>query len=168
MSRNLFIADTHIGHSGISNKFRKMFSSDEEHDAVIIENIRFEIKKRDTLWILGDSVMKSDKFNMFSDIFNSTMVTNIILGNHCHKDFPRFCLSFPNVNVFGLQKKFGFWLTHAPIHPDELYRGLCVHGHLHDKVIDDPRYFGVSCEQVGYKPISLTDIREQFIKRGVL
>lgn len=34
--------------------------------------------------------------------------------------------------------------------------------------IDEPRYFGVSCEQVGYKPISLTDIREQFIKRGVL
>ena len=168
MSRNLFIGDLHIGHAGVSSKFRKQFTSDEEHDETIIDNVRSSLAKRDTLWLLGDTVFKKEKFQMFDGIFKSCHKTNIFLGNHCHQEFARFCLNYPSVDIFGVTKKFGMWFQHTPMHPDELYGKPCVHGHLHDKVVDNPWYFCVSCEQVDFKPISLDMIREQFIKMGVL
>ena len=52
-----------------------------------------------------------------------------------------------------------FWLSHAPIHPEELRDRINIHGHVHYKNIDDARYFNVSCENIGFKPISLENIR---------
>lgn len=168
MTRNLFIGDLHIGHRGVSEKFRTQFSSDEEHDEIILDNVASSLRKRDTLWLLGDICFKVEKFKLFDKIFKSCQTTNIILGNHCHQAFPRFCLdNYTSVNVFGLQKKFGCWITHAPIHEDELYRAHCVYGHTHNKVIDNPRYLCVSCEQVDFKPVTLEFIRETFTSRGV-
>ena len=168
MSRNLFIGDLHLGHSGISNKFRNQFTSDEEHDNVIIDNILSSVSKRDTLWLLGDIVLKVEKFKMLDSVFKSCMRVNVIMGNHDHQALPRYCMTnFSSVYVYGVVKKFGCWIQHTPIHEDELYRGAVIHGHTHSKSIDNPRYISVSCEQVGYTPISLDEIREKFHSRGV-
>ena len=177
MSRVLFIADIHAGHNGIHNKFRTQFSSEKEHDDFIHHNILSEGNTNTTLWLLGDTYFKSSTFWRLEEIRNKYQQVNIVLGNHCASSLPRFALQFKNVNVYGVQQKYGLWLSHVPIPDYELYRGNCVHGHMHDKVVQDlsvldhysdytdqditdNRYFCVSCEQVDYKPISLNNIKE--------
>jgi calcineurin-like phosphoesterase family protein len=53
----------------------------------------------------------------------------------------------------------GILLTHIPVHPSQLRRGvLNVHGHLHARTINDPRYVCVSLEQTGFRPVRLDQL----------
>lgn len=163
--RHLFIADTHFGHNNIHEKFRNQFSSQEEHDNFIHGNILKEASTQKTLWILGDSFLKTKEFWRLEEYRLKYQQVNIVLGNHCHSGLPRYALQFKNVNVFGVLKKFGFWLSHVPVPDYELYRGNSIHGHMHDKVVVDKdgtidkRYFCVSCENIDYTPITLSEIK---------
>jgi hypothetical protein len=60
--------------------------------------------------------------------------------------------------------KIPFVVTHIPVHTSEVedrWKGN-IHGHLHDKIIDDSRYVNVSCEQTGYTPVDKDYIYEQY------
>lgn len=179
MEQHLFIADLHFGHNGIHEKFRTEFDSQEDHDDCIHGNILAAASTTKTLWILGDSFLKTNEFWRLEEYRLKYQQVNIILGNHCHTGLPRYALQFKNVNVFGVQKKFGYWLTHVPVPYSELYRGKCIHGHTHsnkvgewehveygfggveaDIFVEDKRYFCVSCENINYAPISLQKIKE--------
>ena len=59
MSRVLLISDTHFSHKNIC-KFRADFSTPEEHDETIFNNIMKTVNKRDTLWMLGDIAFDLD------------------------------------------------------------------------------------------------------------
>ena len=159
--RHVFIADTHFGHNGISDKFRNQFNSDKEHNDFIHNNIMMEGCRQKTLWILGDTFFKTREFWRLEEYRRVYQQVNVILGNHCHSGLPRYALQFKNVNVFGVVKRFGVWLTHVPVPEYELYRGNCIHGHLHDKKVpvQPDKYFCVSCENIDYKPISLGKIK---------
>jgi calcineurin-like phosphoesterase family protein len=57
--------------------------------------------------------------------------------------------------VYGAASMSGMILTHVPVHPDQLkyrFKGN-IHGHLHSHVVDDSRYYNVSCEQINLTPI---------------
>ncbi len=164
MSKVFLISDTHFGHNGISDKFRREFSSDEEHNETIHDNIMNCCGKNNTLWILGDVCFKQDQFWRVETYASSFESVNICLGNHEHRSFAEFCC-MKGVKVHGVVKKWGFWLSHAPIHPQELYRGKNIHGHVHDNTVPDPNYFNVSCENIGYKPILLQQLKEIFHDR---
>lgn len=140
MEQHLFIADTHFGHSNIHEKFRTQFESQEEHDTYIHNNILEAGDKTKTLWILGDSFLKEREFWRLDEYRKKYQQVNIVLGNHCHTGLPRYIFRvdkggqpvFNNVNVFGVLKKFGFWLSHVPVPDYELYRGHNIHGHCVD------------------------------------
>ncbi len=175
--KQMFIADTHFGHSNIHKKFRTSFSTQEEHDRTIHENTLSCGGSNNVLWLLGDTFFKASHFWRLEEYAKAYQRVNIVLGNHCASSLPRYALQFKNVNVFGVVQKFGLWLTHVPIPDYELHRGNCIHGHLHNKkielevntscayeedcynFIEDSRYFCVSCENVDYKPISLSEIK---------
>lgn len=162
---NYFIADMHFGHSNIHKKFRTEFLTQEEHDNTIHQNILSFGGGNNVLWLLGDTFFKASHFWRLSEYAKTYQKVNIVMGNHCASSLPRYALQFKNVNVYGVVQRFGLWLTHVPIPDYELYRGNCIHGHLHNKVVfdkdydEDDRYFCVSCENIGYKPISLGDIK---------
>jgi calcineurin-like phosphoesterase family protein len=62
----------------------------------------------------------------------------------------------------------GFLLTHIPVHPSQLGRGVVnVHGHLHARTVADRRYFCVSVEQTDLRPISLSEV-ERMVHNFVL
>jgi calcineurin-like phosphoesterase family protein len=45
-------------------------------------------------------------------------------------------------------------MTHIPVHPSQFPRFRAnIHGHLHHKVIADPRYINVSVERTGLRPV---------------
>jgi calcineurin-like phosphoesterase family protein len=53
-----------------------------------------------------------------------------------------------------------FWLSHCPIHPQELRnRKANIHGHLHGSVLNDPRYFDVCPEKHNYQMVDYEEIK---------
>lgn len=132
MSKLFLIGDTHFNHKGISNKFRHHFSSDLEHDETIHNNILSVRGSSHQLYLLGDIFFHPDGFSKLADYAKAFQNVHIVLGNHDHQHVFLYATKFKNVKVAGLLNKYGCWLSHAPIHPQELYRGLNVHGHCVD------------------------------------
>ena len=166
MSAVYFIGDCHFGHNGISNKFRKEFSSDEEHNEVIHQNILSVRGGNNQLWLLGDIFFKQSEFWRLGEYAKAFQNVHITLGNHCHPQTFIEARKYKNVKIWGIVKKYGLWISHAPIHECELYRGKCLHGHTHSKSVGHPDYVCVSCEQVGYTPISLEGVMERFERQA--
>lgn len=168
MSQNFLIGDTHYGHNGISRKFRTVFSSDEEHDNTIHQNIMDCSGKRNNIFLLGDILFKVGEFWRLDQYAKYYDKVFLCLGNHDHQSLAKYAAQFDNVYVFGIIKKWGFWLSHCPIHPQELYRGWNIHGHVHNNTVPDARYFNACCENLNYKPIDLQRVRAEFEARKSL
>ena len=160
MSKVWVCADLHLGHKNIT-KFRTQFTTAEEHHEAVMENFLTTVGKRDKVFLLGDIVFK-EGIEYAAKL--ASLGANLILvkGNHDAYDL------WPN-NVQGLMSYKGAWLSHAPVHPQELdYRkqGFNIHGHLHGGFINDPRYFNVSLEHTNFRPILMTDVLEQLLERN--
>ncbi len=154
------IADTHFGHGNII-RYRPQFSTLDDHDEHIAENILRLCGKRDSLYILGDAFVGAESHYYLHLISEHVEHMHIVLGNHCDerkgapsvKDMIRVCKS-----VHGFKQYKNAWLSHAPIHPAELRGRVNVHGHVHANVIDDERYICVSCEAINYTPVNLATV----------
>lgn len=167
MSNNYFIGDTHFCHGGVSERFRTHFNSDAEHDDTIFENIMECAGKRNNIFLLGDIVFKQAGFWRIYEIAKNFQSVHYIMGNHDPRSVEVFCrqAGLDNVHFYGVTKRYGLWLSHAPMHPQELYRGKSIHGHVHTKTVPHSDYFNVSCENIDYRPISLLQIRERLAAR---
>lgn len=175
MSRVFHIGDLHLGHRNIL-KYREEFSTIDEHNQTLAENIKSTVNKRDTLWLHGDILFDDDEETMrcFHEIISSCQCIRWILGNHDTDNSKRQSILKKVFNemyeahsgtfrVHSLVKYKESWLSHAPIHPDELRGKINIHGHVHSKSIDDKRYYNVSAENIGYKPISYLQIKEELL-----
>ena len=169
MSKVYFISDLHLGHRNIL-KYRPEFSSIEDHDNTIFENIMSVGNKRNVLWILGDIAFErgeNDKYyNMLKKISESFDSLNVVIGNHDSDNNYRQQLLLDlwkdgvYSKVYSLVGYKDSWLTHCPIHPEEIRnKSMVIHGHTHNHNINDNRYFNVCCEQVGYTPINFQEIK---------
>ena len=170
MSKVYFIADLHLGHKGIC-RFRPEFKSVEEHDKFIVSNILKVCGKRDSLYLLGDCFFTEESLDHLREISKKVGSIHLVLGNHDTEDgkkrgYVKTMLVEGLINsIHSLVSYKGCWLSHAPIHSEELRGKLCVHGHTHAEVIEDARYFGVSCEQINYTPIDFQRIKEALNER---
>lgn len=168
MSHVYFLSDLHYGHNGITDKFRQDFSSSNEHDRLIHDNIMRVANKRNHLYLLGDVALDTDSFHFIDSYIQAFDSVHIVLGNHDHPDLAKFVIEHGG-HVYGLKKYKDAWLSHCPIHQSEQYRTtLNIHGHTHKnnvtEIIDGIElpnlyYFNVSCENVGYSPISFQQIK---------
>lgn len=160
MSKVFFIADTHFGHRSIC-KYRPEFKTLQEHDEFIIANWNKVVTKaKYIVWVLGDMCIKNKLYDMDKIINRLNGTIQLITGNHCHLPY------YDNNRVRirnGLTKKYGFWLSHCPIHPNELRGKQNIHGHVHNKTIDDKRYINVCADNINYTPMDLDYIRSSLI-----
>ena len=165
MSRCYAIGDLHLGHKNIC-KFRPQFKSVEFHDEYILNRILETCGKRDTLYLLGDCFFTEYSLEYLREMRANIGSIHLILGNHDTDNKVRRSNVETIIkqslvdSVHGLLKYKNAWLSHAPIHDSELRGKFCIHGHTHEAVVDDHRYFGVSCEQISYKPINFQMINE--------
>lgn len=169
MANVYYLGDLHFGHKNILT-YRSNFSSIEEHDTIIMENILTTVGKRDTLWLMGDILFNEESISKLQVINSNVGYVNWVLGNHDsdnneRQKIIRKVLQLGIVHKVGaLFSSNGFWLSHAPIHSEEL-RGKCnIHGHVHTATLSDNRYFNTSCENINYKPVDLNFIKESTLK----
>ena len=113
---NYFSSDFHLGHRVII-KYRPQFSSIEEHDNAILEQIS-KLKKRDILYILGDFLFDCEQYNYYITQLNKMSCRiKLVLGNHDSLKLlkeDKFEIQLPLYSYKNL------WVSHAPIHPQEI------------------------------------------------
>ena len=155
-----FCSDLHFGHRHIE-KFRKHVSSEEDNRTKIKDDWNTHVTKRDIVYVLGDACFTRETLEDFKELPGKKY---LIRGNHDVLDTSTYLKVFES--VYGLYKYKGFWLSHAPIHPNELRGKINLHGHVHYATIDDPRYFNCCVENLvalyGRSLVSLDEIRQRF------
>lgn len=193
MANTFFTADLHLNHAKALTfeAQRSVFTDVSAHDAHIIATINKYVRKQDVLWLLGDVFLGTDLalFHRYMQQINAED-KRFIPGNHDEFPMHEYCIAFNEVSA--IKKKYGFVMSHVPIHPDCLeYRWFKnVHGHLHsNKVmrtqfdipkingpkgeiliegypVEDKRYLCVSAESHPSgefaRPWSLKEVREYF------
>jgi calcineurin-like phosphoesterase family protein len=169
MSETFLIADLHLGHRNIvkftdknGNKVRPWDDLEEMNEA-IISNWNSVVRKNDRVNLLGDAVINRSCIPLLGRL-NGRI--RLIAGNH--DEFrPSEYLEYVD-DIKSSITLDGFVLTHIPIHPKSLerWRGN-IHGHLHQNIVTldnglpDNRYLSVSCEQINFTPISLSDLKKK-------
>lgn len=169
MSRVWVISDLHLGHKNILTFEPKLRFGDnmEEHDAILIERIRSCCNnKRDLLYILGDVCFDIERMEMLNEI---PARKKLIRGNHDRFQAGVYLKYFED--ILGVINYKGWWLSHTPIHPQELRGKKNIHGHVHSQSVTqrvvanvgieyDPRYVNACVENCNGYPINMQELRE--------
>lgn len=170
MSNVFFISDLHLGHKKIL-EFSPMRGGtcNHSHSDWLVDQWNSVVGKRDVVWVLGDVCFDKNHLKYLKKMNGHK---HLILGNHDEFSFEVYRQYFNKIH--SLVKYKGFWLSHAPIHPDELRGKINIHGHVHNKTIsittpyyndlmrsDDNRYFNVCVEANLGVPVSLESIIKQ-------
>lgn len=166
-----FCSDFHLSHKNIA-KFRPFVKDVEDNTRLLIDSWNLHIKKNDVVYCLGDMAFDKNGLDALGNLKGRKI---LIRGNHCD------LVSIGDlINVFeevhGIIKYKGMWLSHCPIHPDELRGRPNISGHIHSKSIMkknwlgrkvlDKRYFN-ACVDVVYPKygtcfVSLDQIKNYF------
>lgn len=158
MGRVWIAADLHLGHRSIY-KYRD-FPTAEEHHETVWDTLCATVGKRDTILLLGDICFTEEWAKKLGGLACNKI---LIMGNHDHAYLG--CYN----RVEALLSYKGCWLSHCPIHPDELEEGrrlYNIHGHLHGGFINDPRYFNVGLEHTDMTPVLFADVIAQLKERN--
>lgn len=151
------MGDLHFGHKNIA-KFRPQFSSQAEHEQYIMDSWCSVVKDRDKIWLLGDAAFDYEGLTKLGSLPGTKY---LVRGNHDMCSIHEYLEVFEEVyGIFKYKKRHrhSVWLSHAPIHSNELRGKLNIHGHVHDATIPDDRYINVCPEAIGYTPIRLNDL----------
>ncbi|MEJ8563009.1 metallophosphoesterase [Yoonia sp. GPGPB17] len=92
-----YTADTHFGHENVLKFCGRPFSTVEEMDSVLIENMCDRVQENDDLWIIGDFAFgpRSKDASYLRSVFDQLPGArkHLIVGNHDHE--PALGHSFP-------------------------------------------------------------------------
>jgi len=151
------IGDLHFGHKNVQNFRKDMgFANELEHRHYVMEQWNKTVTKRDKVYVLGDACFTMEAIEDIAKL-NGTKV--LVRGNHDNLNTQVYLKVFKEVE--GIVRYKHAWLTHAPIHPDELRGKINIHGHVHYASIADNRYENVCLENVNYKPIEWFELIEK-------
>lgn len=157
-----FTSDWHLGHEKVAK--HRGFVSAEAQDQMIVDRMGCVLTKRDTLYILGDLTWTPERLGPVALL---PCRTHLVLGNHDYCTLDQYLTAVDTVH--GCLKYKKFWLTHIPVHPQEMYRVQGnIHGHIHKGAATQPLdwpYINVNVDFWDYQPVSLVEIREWFDKR---
>lgn len=170
MSLVWFCSDLHLGHKKIGEFRQPHVFSEEENNTRILSDWKKHVNKRSIVFVLGDFCFDKELFDSL-DLPGQKKI--LIRGNHDRFQTKQYLSFFDEIE--GLVKYKNMWLSHPPIHPDELRGKVNVHGHTHFHNIrtngilypkNDPRYLNICPEQLwpiyGRCLISLDEIRSHF------
>ena len=173
----MYVADTHFGHENILKECRTQFSSVEEMNDFIINNINDKMTRADTLYIIGDFCVNSkiDPREFFDRIKPKKI---LIKGNHDGDWLKRFSeseLSEHRLTVYDQhvikRNKTELHLSHFPYlawnRSHFFAQSLMVSGHIHNRRIGNlaaelfPRLrcqFNAGVDVNGFYPVTLEEM----------
>lgn len=156
------IGDLHFRHNNILK-----FSGDyrdgdtvEEHNHILVDKWNSTVSKRDVVYIHGDIGFGSVA-EILKWIEQLRGIKHLILGNH-DPNARHLVNHFDSIS--GIIYKWGYCLSHAPVHPVEIRGKRNIHGHTHMNLMKnsygeiDDRYINVCVEATDGFPIAHEEI----------
>ena len=167
------------------NKVRP-FENAKEGDAVMLERWNSVVGVDDKVYVLGDVAVTSESLSILKKCNGKKI---LIQGNHDNLSVAEYMKYFKDIrsshkldgeilshipihpNSLWRQKKHTNWLNiHAHLHNQTVSLGQADPDIEQGSIADmeriqgiepkkDPRYFSVCVERIGYKPISIDEIR---------
>ena len=172
--KKIFTSDWHLGHNRVIHDFgERPFSSVEEMDNTIIDNMFSGLKKNDMIYFLGDLYWNIDSFwKMYNQIPNGVRFFWII-GNHDHKQVKQHYAHFELITPMMDTKIQGnhVVLCHYPMTTwNRSHHGSWqLFGHHHKGGHVEPNVIGkqlnVNVEYHDYKPWTEEEIVEYMKSR---
>lgn len=175
-------SDLHLWHENIIRYGGRPFKNVNEMNEALRENHNSLVKPSDHWYFLGDLTMLRGGGKVPNLVINEMKKWHghkrIILGNHDHLKPETYSIIFEKIRGTG-QWMDGILFSHYPVHPTSIGRAqACVHGHIHQNPSPPPvmqldkstqrvkykPYINVSVEAIGYKPISLEQIKDMIAK----
>lgn len=184
MGNQWFTSDLHLGHRFVAGL--RGFDDPDEHDEVILGNLRDALRPGDVLWCLGDLAVSSPRraLDLLGELFDDTGVTaHLIAGNHdpCHpmhrKGYQHqkaYLEIFDSVQPYQRTEWSGHevWLSHFP-RPGFDHHGVesrhdnlrldvpwLVHGHLHSaSPVTGPGMVDVGLDAWDLRPVDQAMVR---------
>ena len=158
---NVFVtADTHFGHIGILRycEQSRPFDSIEEHNEELVDRWNSVVNKRDVVWHLGDVAFGKENLHYLT---RCNGLKKLVMGNHDSYPIHEYTKVFRKIcGVAGLHK---YVLSHVPVHESQKYRfSGNLHGHLHQRELDDPFYYNVGVDTNNLTPVPLEEINKIF------
>lgn len=180
LKRIFFTSDLHLGDLGMIRKLGRPFSSVEDMNKKLIENINLSVEPDDVLYILGDISNRIGRDASANIIRNINCKNLYLIKGNNDKDYSRLDLfkSIEDYREFKHQpSNTRFCLFHFPIRNWAGQRGGSVqlHGHIHSK---GSRYntnnferkkwqYDVGVDANNYSPVNIEqiiDLIEQYSK----
>ena len=159
MSKVWFTSDLHLGHKNIG-KFRDNVENSDENTEWIVDWWKANVKKRDTVIMLGDSCFTEEAIDVLASLPGRKVNQG---GNHDDLPTTSYLRAFDVVRGCEKYHKLG-WLSHFPLHPDELRGKFSIHGHVHYQTLPDYRFVNVCCDNlqrnIGQPMIELEELRK--------
>jgi calcineurin-like phosphoesterase family protein len=159
-----FTSDLHLGHPAAAEL--RGFGSVSEHDDHILHNLAF-LWKHDKLFILGDVAWNPQSLKKLLEI---RCVKDVVLGNHDQMQAAQYLEVFNR--MWGIVRYKQYWLTHCPIHPQEMFRARGnIHGHIHNggktKNVEGP-YLNVNVDFNNYHPVTMQEVMDKLPDRPII
>lgn len=162
MANIWFTSDLHLMHPAIVNHCKRPISV-EDHDQWLIERINQRVSKKDTLYILGD-VSMTNRVNTERLVQQINGNKHLIAGNHDKnlKNCPVFksVSQIKNVTFKIGKQELLFILCHYPIASweDKVKGSYHLHGHTHNRFVNQGRTCDVGVDANDYYPRELTEL----------
>jgi len=153
-----YISDLHLGHANVLGFDKRPFDTIEEHDLAIVTNINDTLAARDHLYILGDVAWSRESFREFQRRLRTDITVYFIKGNHDHR-----ISGIGNWPDVIWDKEDQIFLSHYPhlSWPKSFHGSIHLYGHVHGNIRGVGRSMDVGANCVGYRPISLDEVREK-------
>lgn len=171
-----FISDIHSDDLNCNIKYRG-FESEEAYQVKLFENWFKMIGNRDKVFIVGDVAKTLKGLEIYAQLPG---YKHLVLGNHDNFSIHEYTKYFAKVSGFFKYKNC--WVSHCPVHSQEIFGRPNIHGHLHftgnskskqtpDRVLKedgtiDHRYFNVNIDMNEYTPVPFDTIHDYFMKHG--
>jgi len=159
MNRVFVTADTHFGHQRIiefdDTKAFRRYATIGHHDRDLVARWNATVGPEDTVWHLGDVYFGGQQHHEILGSLNGNK--RLVLGNHDHYPLSIYQNYFSK--IYGAAEYKHSILTHVPVHENQLQRyRKNIHGHMHSKKLDDPRYVCVSVEHWDLRPVLMSEV----------
>lgn len=162
MTRNIWVtSDSHFGHANVIEYSNRPFSTAAEMDEFMVTTWNETVKDGDIVYHLGDVYFGAEGAKNLPKLKGRK---RLVLGNHDNGKDQKIQGAFQKISVWRMFPDFGLLLTHVPVHEGSLgHRDdrpmKNIHGHIHEKKIDDERYQCVCVEHTNYAPVNIEDLR---------
>lgn len=133
MTQVFFCSDLHLGHDRIITfSDKRKFKDIKEHDKYIMDEWESKVTKRDLVYVCGDL-----GFEHMLPAYGDLPGTKILVkGNHDPESAETYLKYFKDIQAIFKYK--GYWVSHCPMHPQELWGRRNIHGHVHNHTVLTP------------------------------